>query len=77
MKKYCLLLLLMCALPVCASAQWYLFPGRKKQQNPKQTTVQDTVRQERPDSVLLRPVPDSLLTARTDTLEAEEGSFQL
>ena len=74
MKKYCLLLLLMCALPVCASAQWYLFPGKKKQQNPQQqTTVQDTVRQERPDSVLLRPAADSLLTARADSLKAEES----
>ena len=72
MKRYCLLLLLFCALPVCASAQWYLFPGRKKQ-NPKQTTtVQDTVRQDRPDSVLLRPGADTLLTALSDSLTTAE-----
>ena len=72
MKRYCLLLLLFCALPVCASAQWYLFPGKKKQDPKQTTTVQDTVRRDRPDSVLLRPGADSLLTAQADTLAVED-----
>lgn len=68
MKKYCLLLLLFLALPVCASAQWYLFPGKKKQNQQQQTTVQDTARRFRPDSTLLRPAADSLLTEPADSL---------
>lgn len=73
MKKYCLLLLLFCALPVCASAQWYLFPGKKKQDPKQTTTVQDTVRRDRPDSVLLRPGTDPQLTARADSLAGPDS----
>ncbi|MCR4824149.1 MAG: hypothetical protein K5849_02205 [Bacteroidales bacterium] len=73
MKKYCLILLLFCALPVCASAQWYLFPGKKKQQKQQQTTVQDTARRIRPDSTLLRPGTDTLSAALGDTLAAADS----
>jgi len=49
-----------------ASAQWYLFPGKKKRNEKK--TVVDTVRQARPDSSLLRPGSDTLVLERPDTL---------
>ena len=48
MKKICFLFLLLCALPSCAAAQWYLFPGKKKAG--EQTTTTDSVRRVRPDS---------------------------
>lgn len=32
MKRFCIILTLICLMPVCADAQWYLFPGNKKKQ---------------------------------------------
>ena len=64
MKKLCILFILLCTLPSCAAAQWYLFPGNKK--GAAQTTAGDTTRPSRParpDSVPGRPVTDSAATA--------------
>ena len=71
MKRLCALLLLLCTMSLTACAQWYLFPGRKKKDD-KQTVV-DTVRQVRPDTLVLTR-PDTLLTVDTlavDTLAEE------
>ena len=67
MKRLCLLLILICTLPSCAAAQWYLFPGNKKAA--EKTTQRDTTRPARTDSVV-RPAQDSLRTAG-DTLLQE------
>jgi len=68
MKKICLLLILFCTLPSCATAQWYLFPGKKKA---GQTTATDTSRRVRPDSTTALPgAADSLLRAGADSLSA-------
>ena len=79
MKRLCALLLLLCTMSLGASAQWYLFPGRKKK-NEKQT-VTDTVSQvRRPDTLVLER-PDTLLlvadTLATDTLAEEVDVFEL
>jgi hypothetical protein len=66
MKRLCALLILLCTMSLGASAQWYLFPGKKKRNEKK--TVVDTVRQARPDSSLLRPGSDTLVLERPDTL---------
>ena len=61
MKKICFLLILFCLLPSCATAQWYLFPGKK---NPAGATVPDSVSRTRPDSTaVLQTAADSLATA--------------
>ena len=61
MKKICFLLILFCLLPSCATAQWYLFPGKK---NPAGTTVPDTVNRNKPDSTaVLQNAADSLAAA--------------
>ncbi|MBQ9660156.1 MAG: hypothetical protein IJV37_02680 [Bacteroidales bacterium] len=73
MKKFCTLLILFCLIPACASAQWYLFPGKKKQNNPK-TAVRDTVPVRiRPDSTALPPVFDSISTGLADSLQTVPG----
>ena len=73
MKKFSLFVLLVCALSLNACAQWYLFPGKKKQQAEK--TVVDTMPHVRPDSTLTHvdPVrPDSVATdAIGDTREED------
>ena len=78
MKRLCALLLLLCTMSLGASAQWYLFPGRKKK-NDKQTAT-DTVRQvRRPDTLVLER-PDTLLvtdTLATDTPVEEADVFEL
>jgi hypothetical protein len=70
MKKFSFFALLLCALSLNACAQWYLFPGKKKQR--ADTTTVDSMRQFRPDSVRTLPDPtataDSLLTG-TDVRE--------
>ena len=58
MKKLCILLLLLCTLPSCAVAQWYLFPGKKKA-GEQTTTTTDSVRRARPDN--------PAVTVRTDS----------
>ena len=61
MKKICFLLILFCLLPSCATAQWYLFPGKK---NPAGATVPDSVSRTKPDSTaVLRTAADSLAAA--------------
>ena len=70
MKKVSLFALLACALSLNACAQWYLFPGKKKQQ--VDTTVVDSMRQYRPDTTQTQTTPtpsDTLAVA--DTLQAE------
>lgn len=65
MKKFSILALLVCALSLNACAQWYLFPGKKKQAD---TTKVDSMRNYRPDSVSKQAatVPqDSVLTVET------------
>ena len=74
MKKICTLLAALCLIPVCASAQWYLFPGKKKQTEPK-TAARDTSVRVRPDSIATLPADGTLLMARTDTLRAAADSL--
>lgn len=65
MKKLCLLFILICTLPSCAAAQWYLFPGNKKA---GQTAAGDSsARRTAPDSAV-RHRSDSLPGAPADTL---------
>ncbi|MBR5724984.1 MAG: amino acid ABC transporter substrate-binding protein [Bacteroidales bacterium] len=60
MKKLGILLILGCALSTSACAQWYLFPGKKKQQEQKPAT--DTlVRKDQPDSARTVIFRDSTL----------------
>lgn len=69
MKKVCTLLLLLCSLSVSACAQWYLFPGKKKQQQTE--TPADSMTAFR-DSLLMRDAQtqqDSTVLA--DSLSAE------
>ena len=76
MKRICTLLILLCTMSSWASAQWYLFPGRKKK-NEKKTAV-DTIRQVLPDSTLLLPGADTLLAERPDSLfTADTLAFEL
>ena len=72
MKKFCTLLTLFCLLPACASAQWYLFPGKKKQTEPK-TAVRDTSVRVRPDSVATLPADGTLPVALPDSLDLPAG----
>lgn len=58
MKKASILLILTCALSLNACAQWYLFPGKKKQTEPPKTTA-DSVRQQRPDSTRVQKDADT------------------
>ena len=54
MKRYITLLILLCTMCVSASAQWYLFPGKKKK-NPveKKPVAADTLlQQSRPDTAV-------------------------
>ena len=44
MKKASILLILVCSVSLNACAQWYLFPGKKKQTEPPKTTADSTVR---------------------------------
>ena len=71
MKKLGILLILASALSTSACAQWYLFPGKKKQQ--EQKTVTDTVsRPDRPDSTRTLSVqerPDSV--EKGDTVHSD------
>ena len=79
MKKFSIFTLLVCVLSLNACAQWYLFPGKKKQ---AEKTVVDTVPHIRPDSTLTHvdtAGPDSvavvdtvLLADRSDDLREEE-----
>ena len=55
MKKVSLFALLACALSLNACAQWYLFPGKKKQV--VDTTVVDSMRQYRPDTTQTQTAP--------------------
>jgi hypothetical protein len=69
MKRFSILALLVCALSLNACAQWYLFPGKKKQAD---TTKVDSMRNYRPDSVAKQTatVPqDSVVTAEVPVQE--------
>lgn len=71
MKRLCLLVILFSMVSLSASAQWYLFPGRKKNNNPP---AQDTVRlTPRPDSATFRLAQDSTATALADSLSARDS----
>lgn len=63
MKRILIIMSMLCILPVCADAQWYLFPGnRNKQQNKKES---------KKDSVIVKEViPD---TVATQGAEAQDG----
>ena len=60
MKRILIILSMLCMLPVCADAQWYLFPGSKKKQEVKKDTV-------------LTPEPK---VEKTDTLEAPVAEIE-
>ena len=70
MKRFSILALLVCALSLNACAQWYLFPGKKKQAD---TTKVDSMRNYRPDSVAKQaptaPV-DSVLTEEAPAVDS-------
>ena len=63
MKKISILILLLCALSSSACAQWYLFPGKKKN-DPVQT---------RPDSTV-RVFPGKPVPVATDTTASADSS---
>ena len=70
MKRFSILALLVCALSLNACAQWYLFPGKKKQAD---TTKVDSMRNYRPDSVSKQAptVPqDSVVTVETPAVDS-------
>ena len=77
MKKFSLFVLLVCALSLNACAQWYLFPGKKKQQAEK--TVVDTMPHVRPDSTLTHVDPARPDSVATDAIgdTREEDVFVL
>ncbi len=66
MKKASILLILICTVSLDACAQWYLFPGKKKQADPPKTAA-DTVRNARPDTARVRPAADTLGVADADS----------
>lgn len=70
MKRFSILALLVCALSLNACAQWYLFPGKKKQVD---TTKVDSMRNYRPDSVAKQDTPaplDSVVTEETPVVDS-------
>ena len=70
MKRFSILALLVCALSLNACAQWYLFPGKKKQAD---TTKVDSMRSYRPDSVAKQEAtapPDSVVTEEVPVLDS-------
>ena len=70
MKRFSILALLVCALSLNACAQWYLFPGKKKQAD---TTKVDSMRNYRPDSVSKQATTapiDSVLTEETPAVDS-------
>ena len=77
MKKLGILLILATALSASACAQWYLFPGKKKQQEQKPAT--DTLlRQDRPDSartVIFRDTTRTQEIEGPDTLDRNGFDF--
>ncbi len=52
-KKLSILLLLFSLMSLDASAQWFLFPGRRRQQAAQQQSAADSLSATRPDSTLL------------------------
>ena len=70
MKRFSILALLVCALSLNACAQWYLFPGKKKQ---AYTTKVDSMRSYRPDSVAKQDATapiDSVVTEEVPVLDS-------
>ena len=70
MKRFSILALLVCALSLNACAQWYLFPGKKKQAD---TTKVDSMRSYRPDSVAKQDATapiDSVVTEEVPVLDS-------
>ena len=70
MKRFSILALLVCALSLNACAQWYLFPGKKKQAD---TTKVDSMRNYRPDSVAKQAATapqDSVVTEETPVVDS-------
>lgn len=69
MKRFSILALLVCALSLNACAQWYLFPGKKKQTD---TTKVDSMRSYRPDSVAKQATApiDSVVTEEVSVLDS-------
>ncbi len=77
MKKASILLIIACTFSLNACAQWYLFPGKKKQTEPPKTAM-DTVKRARPDSARLHPGLDSAAVSDADsTLLSRDGRFVL
>jgi len=58
-KRISLLILLFCLISLDASAQWYLFPGRKRKQAAQQESVVDSLAKARPDSATLQLVEEA------------------
>ena len=70
MKRFSILALLVCALSLNACAQWYLFPGKKKQAD---TTKVDSMRSYRPDSMAKQDATapiDSVVTEEVPVLDS-------
>ena len=71
MKKASILLILICSLSFNACAQWYLFPGKKKQADPPKTAA-DSTRRAKPDSARVQPGADTLAVAPADSSAVTE-----
>lgn len=66
MKRIIVILTLICMLPVCADAQWYLFPGNKKKQKNQKEEVKEAVIPSTPE------VPADTLAAGIDSVDTED-----
>ena len=74
MKRFSILALLVCALSLNACAQWYLFPGKKKQAD---TTKVDSMRNYRPDSVAKQAPTAPVDSVLTEEAPAVDSPFEL
>lgn len=67
MKRLLITLTLTCLLPLCADAQWYLFPGNKKKQSNTKEQAKETVIPTTPETA-----PADTMLAMTDSVSIEE-----
>ena len=74
MKRFSILALLVCALSLNACAQWYLFPGKKKQAD---TTKVDSMRNYRPDSVAKQAATAPIDSVLTEEAPVVDTPFEL
>ena len=75
MKKASILLILTCALSLNACAQWYLFPGKKKQTEPTKT-VTDSVRKTQADSARVQPGAEAPHVDPSEPTQPGVGTLQ-